>query len=232
MSGIRTYADEQQWLEYFAKQNRDVFFIQIGAHDGKTDDKLYDLIQRHHWQGVLLEPIPYLFDRLVANHAGDPRLKFENSALALSDGPATFYRLRQTDDPMPHWYDQLGTLNRDVILKHRQQIPNLDDYLIAEKVVCISYESLLRKHDVSKVDLILIDTEGSDLEVLRQIDFERHRPQLLVYEQKHLSSPDKRAAVDLLIRQDYRVFGCGDNNVAVPKKSVTWRQQVLSFGPY
>jgi FkbM family methyltransferase len=227
--GIRTYADERHWLDDFAARARDVLFLQIGAHDGKTDDKLYRLIQRHGWRGVLLEPVPYLFERLVTNYAGNPRLKFENSALASSDGTTTFYRLRQTDDPMPHWYDQLGTMNRDVILRHGREIPDIENYLIEERVACISYETLLRKYDISKVDLILIDTEGSDLEVLRQIDFKRHRPQLLIYEHKHLSSSNAGAAVDLLASQDYRVFGCGDNNVAVPKASVTWQQQALSF---
>jgi FkbM family methyltransferase len=226
---IRTYADERHWLDDFAARARDVLFLQIGAHDGKTDDKLYGLIQRHGWRGVMLEPVPYLFERLVANYAGNPRVKFENSALASSDGTTTFYRLRQTDDPMPHWYDQLGTMNRDVILKHRREIPDIENYLVEERVACISYETLLRKYDVSKVDLILIDTEGSDLEVLHQIDFKRHRPQLLIYEHTHLSSSDRMAAADLLASQGYRVFGCGDNNVAVPKASVTWQQQALSF---
>jgi len=227
--GIRNYADERHWLDDFASRARDVSFLQIGAHDGKTDDKLYDLIQRHGWWGLLVEPVPYLFERLVANHAGNPRLKFENSALASSDGTVTFYRLRQTDDPMPYWYDQLGTMNREVILKFGHEIPDIENYLVEERVASISYETLLRKYDVSKVDLILIDTEGSDLEVLRQIDFKRHRPQLLIYEHAHLSSSDGRAAVDLLASQGYRVFGCGVNNVAVPKASVTWKQRALSF---
>ena len=177
---------------------------------------------------MLVEPVPYLFECLVTNYAGNPRLKFENSALASSDGTTTFYRLRQTDD-LPHWYDQLGTMKREVILKHRREIPEIEKYLVEERVACITYETLLRKYDVSKVDLILIDTEGSDLEILRQIDFKRHRPQLLIYEQKHLSLSDGGAAVDLLASQGYHVFGCGDNNVAVPKTSVTWQQQALSF---
>jgi len=51
---------------------------------------------------------------------------------------------------------------------------------------------------VTKIDLILIDTEGYDLNILRTIDFRRFCPKLLIYEQHYLSLHEKAAAKDLL----------------------------------
>lgn len=45
-------------------------FIQIGANDGKMNDPLYKpMLTRHHrWNGLLVEPQPKLYNKLVALH--------------------------------------------------------------------------------------------------------------------------------------------------------------------
>jgi len=135
---------EHPYLSDFARTTRDVFFVQIGAHDGKTDDELHDFICRHRWKGVLVEPVAYLFNRLISNYNGLPGLAFENKALAESDGRRTFYRLRQSDDAtLPSWYDQLGSFDKEVILGHKKYIPDIEKYIIEESVDCISFATLI-----------------------------------------------------------------------------------------
>jgi FkbM family methyltransferase len=215
--GAFYHRSAEDWLADFAKRRRDVFFFQIGAHDGKTDDILHLLVRERQWRGVLVEPVKYLFDRLVSNYAGTQGLIFENKALKAKDGAATFYFLRQTnDDPvLPHWYDQLGSFNRDVVLSHKAVIPNIEDYLIEESVECVSFDTLVARYKVNRIDLILIDTEGYDFEVLRNIDFHRYRPKLIIYEHKHLSSEDKAEAIRLLKCNGYIVRPARENNVAI-----------------
>src|SRR5947209_8058963 len=60
----------------------DLFFLQIGAHDGITDDPLRQYVLKYHWRGLLLEPQPRLFAQLKANYQSEPQLMFENAALA------------------------------------------------------------------------------------------------------------------------------------------------------
>jgi len=227
------YRSEDELLAKFAKRQRDVFFFQIGAHDGKTDDVLFQLVREHQWKGVLLEPVKYLFDRLVSNYAGTLGLSFENKALMAKDGSATFYHLRQTNDPLlPYWYDQLGSFSRDVVLWHKRAIPNIEDYLIEERVECISFDTLVERYKVNRIDLILIDTEGYDLEVLKNIDFRRYRPKLIIYEQIHLSPKDRAEAIRLLKCNGYVVQPAGMNNVAIRSwvthflPSINWRRSV------
>jgi len=52
----------------------------------------------------------------------------------------------------------------------------------------------------------MIDTEGYDYEVLKQIDFQRFRPSLVIYERVHLSDAAKKASVDMLNKAGYDVF--------------------------
>jgi FkbM family methyltransferase len=205
-----------EWLADFAKRQRDVFFFQIGAHDGKTDDELHPLVRKYQWRGVLLEPVKHLFDRLVSNYAGTQGLSFENKALMAKDGSATFYFLRQTNDPhLPHWYDQLGSFNRDVVLSHKIAIPNIEDLVIEERVECVSFDTLVARYKVNRIDLILIDAEGYDLGVLRNIDFQRFRPKLIIYEWLNLSPEDRAEAIRLLKCNGYIVHQDGMNNVAI-----------------
>ena len=53
--------------------------------------------------------------------------------------------------------------------------------------------------------MIVIDTEGYDLEILRQLDLIRFKPDLIVYEHKHLNELERTIAADLLIANGYSV---------------------------
>jgi hypothetical protein len=49
-------------------------------------------------------------------------------------------------------------------------------------VQCISLNSLLKEHQVTKVDLLQIDTEGYDLEIILNLDFKVIKPKIIHFE--------------------------------------------------
>src|SRR6202140_807409 len=166
--GGTVYRPETGRIERTFQGRTDVFFVQIGAHDGKTNDYIYPIARKLGWRGILVEPIPYLFERLVQNYRGSQGLIFENAALAEQMGQKWFYRLRQSDDPnLPEWYDKLASLNKDVVLSHRNAIPNIDDLIIQEEVKKITFDDLAQRYQITAIDLILIATEGYDLNILK-----------------------------------------------------------------
>ena len=57
------------------------FFVQIGACDGVFVDPIHRFIIKHRWRGVLVEPVPYLFNLLMQNYEGY-NLIFENVAIS------------------------------------------------------------------------------------------------------------------------------------------------------
>ena len=54
--------------------------------------------------------------------------------------------------------------------------------MVEEEVRCLSVATLLARHSIVRLDLLVIDTEGWDWRILRQFDLARLQPKLLLYE--------------------------------------------------
>lgn len=77
------------------------FFVQVGANDGVWDDPLHDLVLEFHLSGLLIEPLPDIFDKLKHNYRDQPQLLFENVAILSRDGDVPIHRVRNDVD-LPH----------------------------------------------------------------------------------------------------------------------------------
>ena len=207
--------DIPQMLADFADNTREVFFIQIGACDGVRTDPIHQYIVRDGWSGVLVEPVGYLFKRLQATYAGMEQLTLVNAAIAATNETRAFWFLRASEDAeLPEYYDELGSFYPDVVRKHAASIPNLEHYLVSEDVRCLTLNTLLRDHGVTRIDLMLIDTEGYDFEVIKLIDFTHDRPTRILYEHKHLSDSDREQCLRLLRREGYTIGQDGQDTLA------------------
>jgi len=78
--------------------------------------------------------------------------------------------------------------------------------------------SLLDRRCVERIDVLHVDAESCDYEVLKQIDFERFRPKLILYEHRHLKADDRNAATALLSEEGYRLIDCGALDTMVVRR--------------
>ncbi|OGK32270.1 hypothetical protein A3F57_03775 [Candidatus Roizmanbacteria bacterium RIFCSPHIGHO2_12_FULL_36_11] len=197
------------------------FFIQIGSNDGRGDI-IYRYVKqyKYHWNGILIEPVRYIFKRLKKTYKSFSGLAFENVAIDNKDGYRTFYWIEKNSEPgNPFWYDQLGTFKKEVIQKHRNEIPNFDKYLIKERVKCLSFSKLLNKHSVYKIDFLCIDTEGYDYELIKLIPFDTLEPKMILYEHKHLSLSDNKQCEKLLEKHGFQLIKTDENMFAYKQDS-------------
>jgi FkbM family methyltransferase len=182
-------------------------FVDIGAHDGIRGNCLSPFILSRPWKGVMVEPVPHLFERLRRNYGALERVALENVAIDDVDGRRPFYHLAPVDDPeregLPVWYDEIGSLSRDEVVGHRRLIPDVERHLVCTEVRCLTFESLCRRHDLGELDILLIDAEGHDWVILQGVDFAAHRPRLVVYEHLHLPPRDRAECRAYLERQGY-----------------------------
>lgn len=186
------------------------FFVEIGANDGRQQDHLGPVIATGGWRGLMVEPQPAAFERLAATYGANPAIALENSAIAEHDGRLPFYEI-SPPAPGQEWelvgsYDLLGSLSREALVSHAGWVSDLEERIVVGEVECLSFTSLLARHSVERIDLLVLDTEGYDHEILKTVPLATLRPRLVVYEQALLGEPERRECRTMLERLGYGVF--------------------------
>jgi FkbM family methyltransferase len=196
----------------------DAFFVQVGSNDGLQGDPIHDLIlENADWSGIFIEPVGFVFERLKENYGEHPRFIFERCAVSRDVGTAPFYyvsegALAALGGRLPYWYDQLGSFDRNHILRFLG--PEVGPFIVEEHVPTAPMSAILSAHRVGRIDLLHIDTEGFDYVVLSQVDLMRYRPRVILYEHKHLRDEDRVAARALLSRARYKCIELGGDTLA------------------
>lgn len=201
-------------LHRFALERDAVFFVQVGAHEGRAGDPISLYIKRDDWRGVLVEPVPSLYRRLRRHYRHVDGLAFENVAIAEEDGQRPFFRLAEAAGEVYELADSLGSLDREVLRSHEEQVPDIDDYVEEIEIPCWSFDTLLRRHQVAKIDLLHLDTEGYDGRLLATFPWQRFRPQVVVYEHDHLGDDEQLATEKMLRRHGYELCSSRTNTLA------------------
>jgi FkbM family methyltransferase len=203
-SGIFRRPHTEALLMDFATAVPDAVFVQIGANDGFTGDPLNHLLARAdtRWRGILVEPVAHLFAQLSERYAQYPALHLERAAICETDGTTVIHRLpAKTDDSL--WLQQLPSLDPDLLQQNARQFGLAEAPIIAETVPSFCVATLLERHHLTALDLLVIDTEGWDWRILRQFDLTILHPKLILYEHQHLSLQEREQAHQFLTQHGY-----------------------------
>jgi FkbM family methyltransferase len=203
----------------------DIFFLQIGAHDGVSYDPIHSYVRRFHWKGLLVEPQPAVFQKLKENYRDEKQLLFENSAIAQRDGTLEL-----------HCFENANAEDHASMLTSTRKhylLLNGDSHRGALKTITVpalSLESLLAKHQVKRVNLLQIDTEGFDFEIIKMIDFKRIKPEIIHYENNFLNRRQKSECSRILDDQNYALLNLGIDTIAYlqPSNEEFKRREQLS----
>src|SRR4051794_25058506 len=130
-------------LKAFADAYPDAYFVEVGANDGEQHDHLRPLILSGRWSGLMVEPVPYVYERLKRNYADVEGVEAVNVAIADRDGELPFYHLVKPSpeerDSLPDWYDGIGSFSRDALLQHRRHIPDIERRIVEKRVPALTF---------------------------------------------------------------------------------------------
>lgn len=139
----------------FFNKKTGLFFLDVGANDGKTLSNTYLLEKKYNWKGICSEPLPKAFKQLrqCRNVKCDNNAVFSESGLSLEFSESNLFSgLTKYIDK----YDFVKRKNK-IIVK------------------TITLQDLLEKYKVEKIiHYFSLDTEGSELEILKSVDFNKH----------------------------------------------------------
>lgn len=163
--------EQERWVFAMCNGRRDGRFAEIGAFDGVLHSNSYVLESEHGWKGVCVEPNPALFARLRESRSAIclERAVYRESGQILSFIPS----------------QEIGTL-----AEFAGSDRHADDRARAAathgliQVETIGFAEIAAMGDFAETgfDYVSLDTEGSELEILRTIDFARHRIALFTIE--------------------------------------------------
>jgi hypothetical protein len=132
-------------------------------------------------------------------------------AIAETGGLRPLYRVKD-EKIVVDWQRGLASLVARPALVQR-------GILTAETVLCVTFDALLKRHHVERVDLLQIDVEGYDYELVKSFDFGRIKPRLIRYEHRHLGFSDKRACRMHLKKEGYEILEMEHDTGAVLRSS-------------
>jgi FkbM family methyltransferase len=192
---------------------KDLFVVIVGANDGKLVDPIYPLLRRNRsWQALLIEPVPYLFERLKRNYGKNSRFRYARVAIADCARTMPFYYVsEEARREVPHapiLWEAIGSFNRANLEKHLAG--PYDRFIVEEMLEAIPLATVLERERVARIDVLIIDAEGYDWEVLKQLDLKCFSPLVIFYEHKLLSSADKAACRQMLHNYEIEDLGYDD----------------------
>jgi FkbM family methyltransferase len=149
-------------------------FFEAGANDGYTQSNTYWLERCRGWSGVLVEGIPELAEECRADR---PRSRTFQCALVPPELSGTTVSMR-FGDTVSLVEGAKGSPEADI--EHVEFFSGSAGYEVDVPARTIS--EVLDEAGTPHVDVFFLDIEGYELPALQGMDFDRHRPGLMVLE--------------------------------------------------
>jgi len=211
-------------LHYYGRKGEKLFMINIGAMDGVLFDGMSGYADMYNSDVLYVEPMKPHFERLVKHKGGSSNNKFENSAISDYNGTIkmktipieivdqglvhhAFYGM-SVIDPTKNGMGSEG--DREVVEK----------YAIDTVVNCITWDTLVKKHNIDHFDVISVDTEGHDYIIFNQIDLNKFKPRLIRLEWCNMSDAEKTNITKKLEDAGYVYEVLGNMDIDAIRKDV------------
>jgi FkbM family methyltransferase len=165
MADYKSQAGQDKFIfECFFPNKKDGFFLDIGAHDGMSFSNTYFFEKELGWKGICFEPLPHLFKKL--KECRD--CVCINACVSSDEGTVPFLHLDSCDEMLS---GMCGTYDARQLQIVMNDIACLGGECKVLQLPAVNINKVLKEHQVTHVDFLSLDTEGSELEILKSIDF-------------------------------------------------------------
>ena len=147
---------EDRWIINNLKIPKMGTFIDIGTADGITFSNTY-YFEKLGWHGICFEPDPDNF-----NKAKKCRNNVIKAAISNKNSILDFYMSSISSD----WSSLKPT-------KYYSKVIKIKTYTLSE---------ILEKKHISSIDILSIDTEGTEIDVWKSLDLSKIRPKIVIVE--------------------------------------------------
>ena len=151
---------------------RSGFYLEVGAYNGISESVSLRFEKELKWSGLLIEPNPLHFKYLKKNRSNNICLNF----ICLSKEYLKKKLYIKNLNLMSHIVDDKNKIyfkdypiERINLLAKEANLGNFKSYECKIEIL----ENIFEKFNINIIDLAIIDVEGSELELLKGINFEK-----------------------------------------------------------
>jgi len=173
---------DRQIERYLVKDSG--YYVELGANDGIKQSNTLTLEKYRRWNGLLIEPHPGNFQKLIRNRSS--RNQFENCACVNAEFSSEKIEMVYSDlmtiqteglqdivDPIAHAIQGGEFLKNESVAKFQATARTLTQ--------------LLEKNNApEKMQLLSLDVEGAEMGVLQGLDFDRYSFEVICVETREL----------------------------------------------
>lgn len=202
----KKYPDiEEQYIEkapYYARSGQDKYlneevfnkkrngiYVDLGAYDGVESSNTLFFEESMDWKGVCIEPLPVIYEKLIKYRNAtcinvcasdkDEITKFMHVNPAIR--PESPREKGRTSN-----YEKLSGLIKFYTDKEKEIINDVIKQCGGETkifdVACININTILNILPTRNIDLLSIDTEGSELSIIKAIDYNKFNINTIITE--------------------------------------------------
>ena len=166
-------------------------YVEAGAHDGISHSNTL-LLNNYQWSGILMEPSPVSFEKLNLNR---PDEMLANVAL-IGNNDLTMIRGTFGDGSLMSSADaeymsrtprkKRNFIAELILLFPRNRIAKIlrNSSLATVKVPAKTLDKVLHEFQLKRIDILILDVEGFELEALRGFGF-NPKPRVVIIETRY-----------------------------------------------
>jgi FkbM family methyltransferase len=174
----------------FFRGKRNGVFVDVGAYDGEKFSNTLFFEKFMGWRGLCIEPLGSVFSKLSATR----KSICEQCCVSNFVGEADFVEADAGADEK-----MLSGLAASFDARHIERLNKVSSSRVMQKVPVTTLSSLLEKHSLFHIDYCSVGTEGSEMNILAELDLDRFYVAVFTIENNY---NDPRL-VELMTRKGY-----------------------------
>lgn len=191
----------------FYKGKEGGYFVEVGASDGIELSNTHLLETKYKWKGVCCEPIPLRFQKLVINR---PNSICFNDAIYNKSGLSLTFTIA-------HAFDLLSGISEH-ITTHKSTVDTNKSEITVNTLTLT--DALDKANAPRFIEYLSLDTEGSELEILKSFDFSKYTFGLIDVEHNY-QEPIRSDIRSLLLSKGYIYKGANQFDDMYKHSSLT-----------
>jgi FkbM family methyltransferase len=166
-------------------------FVEVGAYDGLSFSNTSCLAEIG-WRGLLFEPLPWAYQECVSRYEDNDHVGVINCCIGHRDGKAKLYK----GDFLSTTKEEAIEHNNPIVKMSKENFVMSDMYKLDSMLDACGWET--------EFDLLVVDTKGTEMQVLRGFDIERWSPRMVIVD---ITDDEKQVAQ--YFKQKYKKIWCG-----------------------